>query len=352
MAAEFKNIEKAKVGITINIGKQSKKPKIDTNPINQNPRAFQPTKVYIGGISQKYDEAELKELCKSYGRILSFFYMEDCSGSDMGWILVTYECIADANTAITGFKVSNRFETRLSTSQNYSAGRREWKLKDEDKIKKEDSDEELPSIIAMTNAQKNARENATAANLSVAQLQAKEAEKNKSKKVDNIPKWESWREYQTKDGHKYYYNVSTNQTTWEKPENSIFKTDAQLAAAAQEFLAQQEKNKISLPPGAGPIGTAVGAPGCNLFVYHIPIYWTEQDFLQHFATFGTVIHIRINRDDSGISRGYGFCSYDNPQSAIQAIHAMNGYEIEGKRLNVSIKKGEESTLMNNAVAAP
>ena len=37
----------------------------------------------------------------------------------------------------------------------------------------------------------------------------------------------------------------------------------------------------------------------------------------------------------------GFASYDNPQSALRAVSAMNGFMVLGKRLKVELKKGDE-----------
>ena len=40
---------------------------------------------------------------------------------------------------------------------------------------------------------------------------------------------------------------------------------------------------------------------------------------------------------TGLSRGFGFVSYDNPISAQQAVAAMNGMQADGKRLKVELK---------------
>ena len=42
--------------------------------------------------------------------------------------------------------------------------------------------------------------------------------------------------------------------------------------------------------------------------------------------------------ESGRSRGFGFVSYDNPQSALAAVKSMNGFSVLGKRLKVQLKK--------------
>lgn len=45
---------------------------------------------------------------------------------------------------------------------------------------------------------------------------------------------------------------------------------------------------------------------------------------------------------TGKSKGYGFISYDNQNSALTAVRMMNGFQVGSKRLKVQIKKGEEA----------
>ena len=86
-----------------------------------------------------------------------------------------------------------------------------------------------------------------------------------------------------------------------------------------------------------------GPPGCNLFVYHCPPTWGDNQLTAHFASHGKIVSATIMTNKStGLSKGFGFVSFDNPESAENAIAAMNGFEVEGKRLKVQHKtaKGE------------
>jgi len=66
-----------------------------------------------------------------------------------------------------------------------------------------------------------------------------------------------------------------------------------------------------------------------------------------FSTFGQVISARIMVDKvTGRSRGFGFVSYNNPDSALQAIKAMNGFVVGHKRLKVEQKKDKSSLGMS------
>jgi RNA recognition motif-containing protein len=90
-----------------------------------------------------------------------------------------------------------------------------------------------------------------------------------------------------------------------------------------------------------------GPPGCCLFVYHIPITWTDAELEQTFlplAAPGRLLSATVFKDKAtGTSKGFGFVNYDNPASAQNAISAMHGMEVDGKRLRVEIKKPRGAT---------
>lgn len=69
-----------------------------------------------------------------------------------------------------------------------------------------------------------------------------------------------------------------------------------------------------------------GPEGANLFVFHIPNDMTNQTMYEMFAPFGNLLSVRIMVEkDTGRSRGFGFVSYDSPESAAAAIKALNGH---------------------------
>ena len=66
---------------------------------------------------------------------------------------------------------------------------------------------------------------------------------------------------------------------------------------------------------------------------------TNLDMFQLFSPYGNLISVRIMVEkDTGRSRGFGFVSYDNPESAALAIKELNGYAIGNKRLKVQHKQ--------------
>jgi len=86
-----------------------------------------------------------------------------------------------------------------------------------------------------------------------------------------------------------------------------------------------------------------GPPGSNLFIYNIPDSYEDGDLASLFSNFGTVLSSKVQRDKStNVSKGYGFVSFDNAKSASASIAAMDGFMIGNKRLNVRVKKGDET----------
>ncbi|KAL8273404.1 hypothetical protein Esti_002649 [Eimeria stiedai] len=85
-----------------------------------------------------------------------------------------------------------------------------------------------------------------------------------------------------------------------------------------------------------------GPPGANVFIFHIPNEWTSGDLLRHFSPFGPLISARIAVDrHTRRNRGFAFVNYQDVNSAIVAVGTMDGFQVNGKRLKVRIKKGEE-----------
>jgi len=87
--------------------------------------------------------------------------------------------------------------------------------------------------------------------------------------------------------------------------------------------------------GAGGGGPGRGPPGSNLYINNVAQTASEDEVRAMFSDFGHVLSVKLFA-----LQGYGFVSFDNAQSASNAIHALNGLAIGNgqKRLEVSLKK--------------
>ena len=75
--------------------------------------------------------------------------------------------------------------------------------------------------------------------------------------------------------------------------------------------------------------------GANLFVGNLAEEVDEKKLKDIFSSFGVVLSTKIMRDpESGISKHYGFVSFDNFDSSDEAITKMNGQYLSGKPIEV------------------
>ncbi|XP_063800646.1 CUGBP Elav-like family member 1 isoform X6 [Pseudophryne corroboree] len=123
----------------------------------------------------------------------------------------------------------------------------------------------------------------------------------------------------------------------------------QYAAAAlpslynQSLLSQQGLGAAGSQKEDGSL-YLLGPEGANLFIYHLPQEFGDQDILQMFMPFGNIVSAKVFIDkQTNLSKCFGFVSYDNPVSAQAAIQSMNGFQIGMKRLKVQLKRSKNDS---------
>lgn len=77
----------------------------------------------------------------------------------------------------------------------------------------------------------------------------------------------------------------------------------------------------------------------RLYVGNLAFDATEQDVRENFAEAGDVVEVKIIQDRAtGQSRGFGFVCMATDEQGALAIEMLNGREICGRKIRVSIAK--------------
>ncbi|MCK5114292.1 MAG: RNA-binding protein [Phycisphaerae bacterium] len=74
----------------------------------------------------------------------------------------------------------------------------------------------------------------------------------------------------------------------------------------------------------------------NIYVGNLSYSVTDGDLQEAFASHGAVDRAKVILDrETGRSRGFGFVEMTNDDEGNTAIEAMNGFELDGRALNVN-----------------
>lgn len=86
----------------------------------------------------------------------------------------------------------------------------------------------------------------------------------------------------------------------------------------------------------------------KLYVGNLPYSTTDATLSDMFSAYGNVVSATIIMDRaSGRSKGFGFVELEDDAAAQQAITEMNGKDVEGRQLNVSVARPQEDRPRNN-----
>ncbi|KAK1279125.1 Flowering time control protein FCA [Acorus gramineus] len=112
---------------------------------------------------------------------------------------------------------------------------------------------------------------------------------------------------------------------------------AQPVSMSSDLTNASTISNSSITMGSGP-------PDANLFIYHIPQEFGDQELSNAFQAFGRVLSAKVFVDKAtGVSKCFGFVSYDSPTAAQCAINMMNGSQLGGKKLKVQLKRDNKQS---------
>ncbi len=82
----------------------------------------------------------------------------------------------------------------------------------------------------------------------------------------------------------------------------------------------------------------------NLYCGNLNWQTTETDLQSAFEAYGQVSSVTIIKDKyTGQSRGFGFVEMPNDSEAQAAIEALNGKELDGRRIKVEIARPRDDS---------
>ena len=85
----------------------------------------------------------------------------------------------------------------------------------------------------------------------------------------------------------------------------------------------------------------------SCFVGNIPYEATEEKLKEIFSSVGPIVSFKLVYDrENGKPRGYGFCEFMDPETALSAMRNLNGVEVSGRALRVDSASTERSEMQN------
>jgi RNA recognition motif-containing protein len=80
----------------------------------------------------------------------------------------------------------------------------------------------------------------------------------------------------------------------------------------------------------------------NLFIGSLAYATTDDSLKAFFEAIGPVASARVITDrDSGRSKGFGFVEFENDADNQKAVDQLNGKELDGRAINVSLARPKE-----------
>ena len=115
--------------------------------------------------------------------------------------------------------------------------------------------------------------------------------------------------------------------TQEAADRAIHKVNGMLLAGQKvfvgRFMSRNQRDNVSGP-----------RKYTNIFIENFGDQLDEEKLRELFSAHGKILSVKIENDENGNSKGFGFCSYESPEEAEAAVQSMNGYTVGDKQLFV------------------
>ncbi|KAJ7118633.1 hypothetical protein C8R43DRAFT_1137189 [Mycena crocata] len=136
-----------------------------------------------------------------------------------------------------------------------------------------------------------------------------------------------------------FYPSSPPASQYSPPRGSPYRSPVQSVASFVHGPGQQ----VQLAPITGPGSTSHSGliDPCNLFCKNLDPDIDSNGLFTHFRQFGQIVSARVMRNENGESRGFGFVSYQTPDQASAALHAMNGVLLGTKQVVVRLHEPKQ-----------
>ncbi|KND02817.1 uncharacterized protein SPPG_01899 [Spizellomyces punctatus DAOM BR117] len=85
-----------------------------------------------------------------------------------------------------------------------------------------------------------------------------------------------------------------------------------------------------------------GRPTRVVFVGNIPYDLTEPQLIDIFKEVGPVVSFRLVFDrETGKPKGYGFCTFQDAETAASAVRNLNSYDVGGRQLRIDFAESDK-----------
>jgi polyadenylate-binding protein len=115
--------------------------------------------------------------------------------------------------------------------------------------------------------------------------------------------------------------------TQEAADNAISKVNGMLLADKKVYVGRF-MSRIQRAECGGP------RKFTNIFIKNFGDQLEEEKLRELFSQYGKILSFKIEKDENDHPKGFGFCSFENPEEAEQAVQNLNGYSIGDKQLFV------------------